>query len=83
MMQSQDRVFAATRALQAIVVKARSYAHDETPYAKIADILDRAEYLAALIYDEHDQTDTFRKYLDETASLHGCLNALEAFDQAS
>lgn len=80
MIKSQDKAAAAARALQVVVTKARSYAYDQAPYDKIADILDRAEYLAALICEEHDQTVVFRGYLEEAAKLHACMNALAAFD---
>ena len=80
MIRNQEKLFAAVHALQIVLIKARTYAYDKSSYTKIADILDRAEYLAALIYDSDDQTNAFKSYLAETASSHNCTNALEIFD---
>ena len=71
---------AANKALQVLIIKARSYAYGQDVGGKLIDILDRAEYLCALIYDDQDRTTEFQKYLKETAEIHECLNALESFD---
>lgn len=74
----QTRETATLKALQAVVIKARSMAYEGVSHRRIADLLDRTEYLVALIYDERDMTEAFRSYLEEITEAFDCRNALEA-----
>ena len=55
-------------------------AYEKFDHAKIADLLDTTEYLAALIYDKEDMTATIRENLVELANKHKCSRALDEFD---
>ena len=41
---------AAMKALQAVLIRGRTMAYAKDDQAKIADLLDRAEYLAGMLY---------------------------------
>ena len=77
----KERQMAAIRALQAVIIRARTMALEKEDHGKIADLMDRAEYLMALLHDERDMTTTFRSHLVEAATIHGCGIALTRFDQ--
>jgi hypothetical protein len=55
-------------------------AYQKVDHPKIADLLDTAEYLAAMLHDPREMTATFRSNLAELATRHGCHDALAAFD---
>jgi hypothetical protein len=80
-MITKDKEFAALKALQDVIIRARTMAYEKADHANIADLLDTAEYLAALIYDKEDMTTTFRQNLVEIAKIHKCNMALDEFDQ--
>ena len=82
-MIAKEREVAAVKALQAIMIRARTMALEKADHGTIADMMDRAEYMAALIYDPKDMTATFRSCLVEVASIHGCGIALTKFEQGS
>lgn len=71
----------ALKALQAVIIRARTMSYENEDHRKIADILDGAEYLTALIYNKEDQTDAFGNYLQDIAKKHNCFNSLELFDE--
>ncbi len=73
----------ALKSLQSVIVKARAMAYEQAEHSRIADILDGAEYLVALIYEKDDNTDTFRNYVEDMAKRHNCYDALERFDGIS
>lgn len=79
-MIAREKEIAAIKALQSVIIRGRTMAHEGADHRKIADLLDRAEYLAALIYRPADMTDEFREYLAEFASIHGWAHPLTIFD---
>ena len=79
-MISEGKVMAAMKALQSVIIRGRAMAYETADYNKIADLLDRAEYLAGMLYEERDMTATFRENLVELAELHSCGIALTQFD---
>jgi hypothetical protein len=80
-MVSAEKQRAALSALQAILVRGRALALEKADHDKIADLLDRSEYLAALLCEERDATSIFREGLVELAAIHGCGIALTKFDK--
>jgi len=79
-MIAEEKKVAAIKALQAVIIRGRTVAYEKADHAKIADLMDRAEYLAALLYDPRDMTVAFRENLVELARLHNCEIALTKFD---
>lgn len=80
MIQS-DKAKNALYALNGVLITARAMAYDEVSYAKIADVLDQAEYLPRLLADEADRTADFRKFLADLATKHPQFAfVLERFD---
>ncbi len=59
-MIAKDKEVPAMKALQAVIIRGRAMAYEKADHSKLADLLDRAEYLAALIYGPQDMTETFR-----------------------
>jgi len=57
--------------------------YEKIDHTRIADLLDAAEYLVALIYDKEDMTTAFRENLVELAKKHKCNMALDEFDKLS
>jgi len=80
-MITKNKDIAAVKALQDVIIRGRTMAYEKADYAQIADLLDAAEYLAALIYDKRDMTATFRENLVTLAKKHKCNMALDGFDQ--
>ena len=80
-MIAKNKEIAALKALQEVIIRGRAMAYEKTDHAQIADLLDTAEYLAALIYDKEDMTITFRQNLVELAKKHKCNVALDGFDK--
>jgi len=56
-------------------------AYDRKEHRKIAELLDWAEYLPALLTAEEDTTEQFRKVLSEIANQYQCQFILERFEQ--
>lgn len=79
-MIAKDKERAAMKALQSVVIRGRAMAYERADHGKIADLMDRAEYLAGMLYEERDMTTVFRENLVELASLHNCGIALTQFD---
>jgi hypothetical protein len=77
---AKDKETAALKALQAVLVRGRAMAFHKEDHSKLENLLDRAEYLVALIYRSEDMTATFRANLVELAELHQCGIALTTFD---
>lgn len=80
-MMIEGKASAALRALQGLLIRARTMAHEGARHDQLADILDGAEYLTALLYDEKDQTIAFRSYLEQVCRAHACQYALQRFDE--
>jgi hypothetical protein len=80
-MIAKNKDVAAMKALQDVIIRGRTMAYEKADHAKIADLLDTAEYLAALIYDKKDMTTVFRENLVTLAKKHKCNMALDEFDQ--
>jgi hypothetical protein len=80
-MITKSKEVAAIKALQNVIIRGRTMAYEKADHAKIADLLDVAEYLAALIYDREDMTATFRENLVTLAKKHKCNMALDDFDK--
>lgn len=81
-MIDKNREVAALKALQNVIIRGRTMAYEKADHAQIADLLDTAEYLAALIYDREDMTTAFRENLTILAKKHKCNMALDAFDES-
>jgi hypothetical protein len=79
-MIGKNKEIAAIKALQNVIIRARTMSYEKFDHAKIADLLDTAEYLAALIYDKEDMTAIFRENLVELAQKHKCNMAVAEFD---
>lgn len=73
----------ALKSLQSVIIKARTMAYEQAEHSRIAGILDGTEYLAALICEKEDKTDTFRNYIADMAKEYNCCDALEKFDGVS
>ncbi|MES2949847.1 MAG: hypothetical protein V4858_14995 [Pseudomonadota bacterium] len=76
----KSKEIAALKALQAVLVRARAMASQKEEYRDIANLMDTAEYLVALIYDNRDMTSTFRENLVDLVERHQCGIALTKFD---
>ena len=79
-MIAKGKEIAAFKALQAVLVQGRTMAYHKENHSRIENLLDRAEYLVALIYDHEDMTATFRENLVDLAKLHDCEIALAKYD---
>jgi hypothetical protein len=79
-MVAKNKEIAAIKALQNVIIRARTMAYEKCDHAKIADLLDTTEYLAALICDKEDMTVFYRENLVELAKKHKCNMALDEFD---
>ena len=79
----KEKEIAAIKALQSVIVRGRAMAYEKANHRSIADLLDRAEYLAAMLYNPNDMKDSFLSNLVELASLHGCSIALSVFETDS
>jgi hypothetical protein len=79
-MIAKEKEVTAIKALQQVIIRGRTMACEKAEHARIADLMDRAEYLVALLYDKEDMTATFRANLVELAELHKCGVALTTFD---
>jgi len=80
-MIAKNKELAALKALQDVIIRGRTMAYEKADYGKIADLLDTAEYLAALMYDKDNMTNVFRENLVELAKKHQCNLALDEFDR--
>ena len=60
-MIAKDKEVAAMKALQAVLIRGRTMAYAKDDYAKIVDLLDAPEYLAGMLYEQRDMTETFRE----------------------
>ena len=47
-MIAKDKEVPAMKALQAVIIRGRAMAYEKADHSKLADLLDRAEYLAAI-----------------------------------
>lgn len=74
---TQER--AAIKALQLVIIRGRMMAYENVSHASIADLLDRAEYLAGLLCDEKFTLEVFLENLTDLAKMHDCGSALEVF----
>lgn len=79
-MIAKDKEAAAMKALQAVLIRGRTMAYAKDDHAKIADLLDTAEYLAGMFFEQEDMTKTFRENLVTLAERHQCGIALTKFD---
>ncbi|XXX74368.1 hypothetical protein WMF30_42655 [Sorangium sp. So ce134] len=69
----------ASRALQRLIIEARSMAHRNESHQRIADILDHLDYLSALQRDLPDAGDKFRAYLCSLGSEYPGANVALAY----
>ena len=79
-MIAKDKEVAAMKALQAVLIRGRTMGYTKDDHAKIADLLDVAEYLAGMLYEQPDTTEIFRENLVMLAERHQCGVALTKFD---
>ena len=70
-MIAKDKEVAAMKALQAVIIRGRAMAYAKDDHAKMADLLDRAEYLAGMFFEPDDMTETFRANLVELVVTTG------------
>jgi hypothetical protein len=83
LMVPNERHQNALRAMNRVLVLARSMAYERLPHEEIASVLDVVEYLPRLLADERDQAAAFRGCLEDLAArwpLFG--DALEVFDRS-
>ena len=71
---------AALRALNDILVWARTLAYHKVAHEQLADVLDLAEQLPMLFLRTDDQTDYFRDVLVDLESNYGFAVARQHFD---
>jgi len=71
------------RALQAIMIEARTLAYEERDFSLIAKLMDGAEYLAALMLETGDRTTEFRDYLRGMVEQYGCGIAWAEFERGN
>jgi hypothetical protein len=70
----------ALKALQSILIWSRWMAYRKDDHAAIADILDWAEYLAGLVAEEKDRTETYASVLQGLADKYPfCKRAAAEF----
>ncbi len=62
-MITQKKLSKALKAIQGIIIQARSMAEHTEDSKKIAMLLDLAEYLPGLLLDQDDKTDEFSEFL--------------------
>lgn len=79
-MIAKDKEVAAIKALQSVLIRGRTMAYAKDDHTKTADLLDVAEYLAGMLYEQQDMTETFRENLVMLAERHQCGVALTKFD---
>jgi len=79
----QERVNNALYAIHQVLIRARWLAYQDMAGGKntaLADLLDSAELLPALIAGQEDNTEVFRRQLEGIAAKSGYVAPLEAFD---
>lgn len=76
----KDKLDNALYALQGVLIFARKMAYENKAHKEIADILDTAEYLPYLIFNDRDETENFRNHLLDIVDKYGCHICLERFD---
>lgn len=69
----------ASRALQRLVIEARSMAHRNESHQRIADLLDHVDYLCVLHRDLIGAGDKFRAYLCSLGSEYPGANVALAY----
>ncbi len=81
-MIEKSKTNAALEALHLVILKGRSMAYEKEPHQRIADLLDAAEYLVAIMRNQKDMTDTFGRCIAEISETYGCRHALVVFNEA-
>ncbi len=71
-MVENEKLVPALKALQGVLIRARSMAYDKEDHALIAEILDYAEELPALIACEEDKTNEFVASIEEVSEKFKC-----------
>ena len=82
-MISTDQYPPALRALQRLIIHAKSQAY-EVGDTRVAELLNDVELLPEYLADEHDRTAEFVEMLQGIARVHpNCRYIVEEFEQAS
>lgn len=69
-------------AINAVLVAARSMAHEGRSHDELADVLDVAEYLPRLLAEPEERSSEFREQLVGLAAKYPtCAFAVERFDE--
>jgi len=79
-MVEAEKAKQALFALQAVIIRARSMAHDLGNAQDLAELLDDAEHLPYLLASEEDETENYRRILEKVARRHKSAHALQRFD---
>ena len=81
-MEEKCQERAAIKALQLVIIQGRMMAYEKVSHSSIADLLDRAEYLAGLLCEERNTAEVFHANLIDLSKVHDCGLALEAFESS-
>jgi hypothetical protein len=83
-MIDQSKLPSALAALQAVLIKARDMAYEKVNHEDIAEILDYAEILPAMIASDENKTDAYISTIEEISKRFNCgyivhpISSLEA-----
>lgn len=80
-MIKEEKFQNALYALQALLVQARSMAHEKVDHQRLAELLDDAEELPRLIAVAEDKTDDFKAALTDLSEHYHCPYILQQFEQ--
>jgi hypothetical protein len=71
----------ALRALNAVLVWARTLAYEKATHERLAAVLDIAEQMPMLFLEKNDATDYYRSILVDLQASFGFSVALQRFDE--
>jgi hypothetical protein len=81
-MIQKEKLNNALYALQALMVHARSMAHEKVDHKLLAELLDDVEELPQLIAVPEDKTDDFKIALIDLSEQYNCPYILQQFEQS-
>ncbi|WP_069471337.1 hypothetical protein [Candidatus Marithrix sp. Canyon 246] len=82
-MIKKEKLNNALYALQALMVHARSMAHEKVDHKLLAELLDDVEELPRLIAVAEDKTDDFKSALTDLSEQYSCPYILQQFEQSN
>ena len=82
MMIRSDKFEQAVRAIQHVIIRGRTMAYQAEPAARIAELLDHAEYLPQLILAAEDRTEIFADYLKMISEQYQCRYIFTEYSRA-